>query len=597
MVATGAMLFARVRSRGLCLSLVCRLASRILGPGHGPTSANPLILTMALLVASLPGLRAGSLWTLPGHAIINDTGNLVKRAGLVPLAAAAELAPPKAGRVVAIDPGHGGTEIGAQHNFPDGTVLLEKDLNLKVALKVADLLTKAGYRPVLTRTSDKQVNDPPVLVTGRYPIGLGDDLQARVDIANNAKAELFLSIHFNANRDSSMHGSEVYYSEDRPFTADSRRFAQLIQQNLVNGLAGIGYQEVGVVKMDMSALGPGEHFYVLGPQSDIIVRPSEMPAALAEGLFLSNDDDATMLRDEHTLDVIALAYAKAIHQYFAGNSSELPTSPPAPEPVQQPAKQAAPPPEPVIGRGTISTAQGVGALFRAAPNTAGDVVGALPEGATVDLLQSVDGEAVIPSKARWYRAWYDGSEGYVYAALVQGGPDASSTPSTGAPNSAGKGTVKTQMGTGALLRAEPDTASKIVRAVPEGEVVDLLQSVDGEAVVAGDGRWYRAQYGGNEGYVYAKLVLNTSGGGSVASADSANSVGKGTVKTQMGTGALLRAKPDTASKVVRAVPEGEVVDLLQSVDGEAVVAGDALWYRARYGSDEGYVYAKLLSHG
>ena len=68
--------------------------------------------------------------------------------------------------LVVIDPGHGGTQIGAAHVFPGGPVLVEKDLNLTVALKTAELLRGAGRQVLLTRTADTQVNNPPRDVTG-----------------------------------------------------------------------------------------------------------------------------------------------------------------------------------------------------------------------------------------------------------------------------------------------------------------------------------------------------------------------------------------------------------------------------------------------
>ena len=72
---------------------------------------------------------------------------------------------------IALDAGHGGTEIGASHTFADGTVLAEKDLNLRVMLRVRDLLQQGGFQVATTRTRDAQVNtdkkDLPA--TGRSP--------------------------------------------------------------------------------------------------------------------------------------------------------------------------------------------------------------------------------------------------------------------------------------------------------------------------------------------------------------------------------------------------------------------------------------------
>ncbi|MBK9373846.1 MAG: N-acetylmuramoyl-L-alanine amidase [Holophagales bacterium] len=98
--------------------------------------------------------------------------------------------PRPAPRVVVIDPGHGGTEEGARG--PGG--LLEKDVVLALSKTVREVLTARGYRVVTTRDSDASVG-----------------LQDRTAISNAAKADVFLSLHMNASRAASAHGTEVYY--------------------------------------------------------------------------------------------------------------------------------------------------------------------------------------------------------------------------------------------------------------------------------------------------------------------------------------------------------------------------------------------------
>ena len=89
-----------------------------------------------------------------------------------------------------IDPGHGGTEEGAKG--PGG--LLEKDVVLALSRTVREVLTARGYRVVTTRDSDASVG-----------------FQDRTATANAAKADVFLSLHMNASRSPSAHGTEVYY--------------------------------------------------------------------------------------------------------------------------------------------------------------------------------------------------------------------------------------------------------------------------------------------------------------------------------------------------------------------------------------------------
>lgn len=101
---------------------------------------------------------------------------------------------------IVIDPGHGGKDPGAIGR----TGLREKDVNLDVAKRLAKILKSQGVEVVLTRSSDIFVS-----------------LARRVDIANKSNADLFISIHSNANRARSLNGFEIYYISPR--VGDSNR--------------------------------------------------------------------------------------------------------------------------------------------------------------------------------------------------------------------------------------------------------------------------------------------------------------------------------------------------------------------------------------
>jgi N-acetylmuramoyl-L-alanine amidase len=81
-----------------------------------------------------------------------------------------------------------------------------------VARRVAALLEAQGYRVVLTRTDDRPVNSENRDLTGDGWVDLADELQARIDLANNQNAAVFFSIHFNGHFDPTLAGPEVYYS-------------------------------------------------------------------------------------------------------------------------------------------------------------------------------------------------------------------------------------------------------------------------------------------------------------------------------------------------------------------------------------------------
>ena len=209
---------------------------------------------------------------------------------------------------ITLDAGHGGKEIGASHAYADGTVIQEKDINLRVMLRLRDLLQQAGYQVNTTRTRDAQVNSD-----GR----LSDDLQARVDVANNTGSDILVSVHFNGVSDPNIKGTYVFWDPDRPFSDRSKTLAQLVDASLTKALKDAGYTTVdhGATR-DTAVLG-GDHYYLLSPKTDAVARPSNMPGIIGESLFLTNEDDANALRKDAVVEAVARGYAEGIKAYFA----------------------------------------------------------------------------------------------------------------------------------------------------------------------------------------------------------------------------------------------------------------------------------------
>ena len=217
---------------------------------------------------------------------------------------------------VVVDAGHGGPEIGASYQLPDGATLVEKELNLKVATRLVQLLKQSGIAALPTRTTDRKVNASRDL-TGDDKVGLSDDLQARVALANEARAALIVSVHHNGVSDPSQRGTQVFYAEERPFSDRSRALAELAQTSLLKNLKDAGYDTLDrKATPDSRILGRGNHYYLLGPASEHVKRPSEMPGIIGEALFVTNEDDANALRQERILDAIARGYADAVKAYF-----------------------------------------------------------------------------------------------------------------------------------------------------------------------------------------------------------------------------------------------------------------------------------------
>jgi N-acetylmuramoyl-L-alanine amidase len=218
---------------------------------------------------------------------------------------------------ITLDAGHGGSEIGTSHTYSDGTLLAEKDLNLRVMLRVRDLLQQSGYQVTPTRTRDAQVNVDKKDVNGDGKVTLSDDLQARVDLANTTGSDVFVSIHFNGISDPNIRGTYIFYDPDRPFADRSKALAEFVDSALGKSLKEAGYTTVDHGATQDTAVLGGQHYYLLSPKTDAVARPSEMPAVIGEGLFLTNEDDANALRKDAIVEAVARGYAEGIKAYFS----------------------------------------------------------------------------------------------------------------------------------------------------------------------------------------------------------------------------------------------------------------------------------------
>ena len=234
------------------------------------------------------------------------------------------------GPVIFLDPGHGGVDEGAIGSTSDGRTVLEKTVTLALALQTQAYLEAAGFAVLLSRTTDTLPGVSAADLTpdgsALTPDGVLRDLQRRIDRANASGARLFLSIHLNANDDPSARGTETYDDLARSFAADNQRFAQLVQHAVITALHTQGYDtpDRGVIddaELEASSLGTlpdsYNHLVLLGPAIPGLLRPTEMPGALNEALFLSNPDEATAADDPAVQALIASAYAAAVQQFFA----------------------------------------------------------------------------------------------------------------------------------------------------------------------------------------------------------------------------------------------------------------------------------------
>ena len=185
-------------------------------------------------------------------------------------------------KIITIDPGHGGSDSGAVG--PNGYT--EKEGTFAISQKVASILNQSGAKVVMTRDSDVDVYGPNASAR--------NELQARVDVGNNANSDIFVSIHCNAFVNPAANGTQTFYYGS---SYQGQRLAQSIQEKMIeaNGLRDRGISTC--------------NFYV--------VKHSYMPAVLIETAFITNYDEEALLSDDEWQTTMAKAIAEGINEYFS----------------------------------------------------------------------------------------------------------------------------------------------------------------------------------------------------------------------------------------------------------------------------------------
>ena len=185
-------------------------------------------------------------------------------------------------KIITIDPGHGGSDSGAVG--PNGYT--EKEGAFVISQKVASILNQSGAKVVMTRDSDVDVYGPNASAR--------NELQARVDVGNNANSDIFVSIHCNAFVNPAANGTQTFYYGS---SYQGQRLAQNIQEKMIeaNGLRDRGISTC--------------NFYV--------VKHSYMPAVLIETAFITNYDEEALLSDDEWQTTMAKAIAEGINEYFS----------------------------------------------------------------------------------------------------------------------------------------------------------------------------------------------------------------------------------------------------------------------------------------
>lgn len=187
---------------------------------------------------------------------------------------------PLAGRIIVVDPGHGGYDGGARAGV---SRVWEKEINLKMAKAVAKALEGMGAKVILTRQEDK------AFANKKRP-----DLDARLEMARQGNADMLLSIHMNQYHSAKESGPQVFYRQNHEA---SRLLAGAIQAAMIDVLQP---------KKQRKAMA-----------GDYYMLSLDIPSVLVECGFLSNPEEEQLLMDAAYQQRMAQAVVQGVCQYYA----------------------------------------------------------------------------------------------------------------------------------------------------------------------------------------------------------------------------------------------------------------------------------------
>lgn len=199
---------------------------------------------------------------------------------------------PLSGKVIILDPGHGGVDGGASSKGG----FLEKEAALEVSFMLRDYLQEAGALVFMTREGDYDLSGDDVKGYSRRKTA---DLHKRSEIINESGGDMFISLHLNAITSERWSGAQTFYDSRVPANETA---AKLIQEELVDNLENTTRKAK-----------PIEDVFIL-EQADI-------PGVLVEIGFLSNPQEARALQTEEYQNKIAHSIYRGFLRYFGGEDT------------------------------------------------------------------------------------------------------------------------------------------------------------------------------------------------------------------------------------------------------------------------------------
>ncbi len=200
----------------------------------------------------------------------------------------ATMATPVSSKTIIVDAGHGGEDGGAV----SGNGVSEAEINLKIALKLQQLLEQSGSNVVLTRSDDNAIYDVDKKTLREKK---NSDIRNRVKIGNNSSADIFVSIHLNKIPENQYYGWQTFFKDGNE---DGKRLATCIQNNL---------NETMQKENKRTPLKINNVY---------IIKHVEIPTVIVECGFLSNSEEEKQLQQEEYQTKLAWGIYNGIMEYF-----------------------------------------------------------------------------------------------------------------------------------------------------------------------------------------------------------------------------------------------------------------------------------------
>ena len=406
---------------------------------------------------------------------------------------------------VFVDPGHGGEDSGAV-----GYGNYEDELNLQVANKVRQKLESKGIEVKMSRTSDEFIS-------------LGD----RAKMANSYAPDVFVSIHQNSADATSANGIETYYHTNK---SDHKPYAQDVQ---TKAIGETNARNRGVKSANFAVL-----------------RETNMPAALFESGFITNQNESANLASSSYQDKLATGIANGIEKYLKENieingSGEKPVDPEQPSTTKTGTVTAS----------TLNVRSGYGSSY--------SKIGTLSNGAKVEIVESKDG---------WHKIKYNGGYGYVSGDYIK--VDGSTTPPPTDPGDTVKNTGVVTA-TSLNVRSGYGSSYSKIGTLSNGAKVEIVESKNG---------WHKIKYNGGYGYVsgdYIKVDGSTT---------PPTNPGETVKNTGVVTASSLNVRSGYGSSYskIGTLSNGAKVEIVESKNG---------WHKIKYNGGYGYVSGDYIKLG